>query len=138
MDICISCFFSNFNSIQWAWRLEDIGFFYRSYEQLMEHWRKALSLRIHEVSYEQLVTDHETVSREMIDFCGLDWSDRCLEFYKNKRPVQTASRVQVRQPIYNTSIGRWEKYASHLSPLREALDELGIAEDKPSADRTPS
>ena len=129
MDVGISCFFSNFNSIPWATRLEDIGAFYRSYEQLMKHWQKVLPLRMYEVSYEQLVADHETVSREMIDFCGLEWSDRCLEFYKNRRPVQTASRVQVRQPIYKTSIGRWKKYESHLAPLRESLRGAGIAEE---------
>ena len=135
MDVCISCFCANFNSIQWAWRFEDIGFFYRSYTQLMDHWQEVLPLPIHELSYEQLVADHESASRKLIEFCGLDWSERCLEFYENKRPVQTASRVQVRQPIYNTSIGRWKKYESHLSPLRKALTNRTPTGEPAIADR---
>ena len=35
--------------------------------------------------------------------------------------MRTASAVQVRQPIYRSSIGRWRPYARQLGPLIEAL-----------------
>ena len=113
----------DFNAINWAWQLEDIGNFYGEYRRLMQHWHAVLPLRMFEVSYEQLVGDQEAVSRELIDFCGLDWDDRCLEFYRDRRPVQSASRVQVRQPMYSSSIGRWRKYSKHLLPLERAIND---------------
>lgn len=72
--------------------------------------------------YEQLVDDLDTGSRAVIEFCGLEWDDRCLAFHASGRRVRTASYEQVRRPIYRSSIGRWQGYARHLGPL---LDELG-------------
>ena len=40
----------------------------------------------------------------MINFCGLDWDENCLLFYKNKSPIKTASAFQARQPIYRSSL----------------------------------
>ena len=121
MDIGMSCYFRRLHSVQWAWSLESIGAYCREYERLMDHWRKVLPSRMYEVQYEQLVTDPEAISQELIDFCGLPWDNRCLEFYKNRGAVKTASRIQVRQPVYTTSIGRWKNYKTHLEPLKKAL-----------------
>jgi tetratricopeptide (TPR) repeat protein len=122
LDVCVSCFRQN---LEWPFcDLEAVARYWRGYERLMEHWRSVLKLRICEVQYEQLVHDHETESRRLIDFCGLAWDDRCLEFATTDRPVQTPSKWQVRQPIYRSSVGNWRKYASHLGPLKQAL---GIA-----------
>ncbi len=121
MDVCLSCYLSDFGALRWAWRLEDIGFYHYQYERLMNHWHEILPLQTYDVDYEQLVADPEGVSRNLIAFCGLDWNDQCLEFHKSDRSVQTLSRVQVRQPIYNTSIGRWKHYEKYLQPLVEAL-----------------
>jgi len=87
----------------------------------MRHWREVLPLEIHEVQYEELIADQEAVSRRLIAYCDLAWDDRCLEYYKNKRAVQTASSWQVRQPIYNDSIQRWKKYEKHLDELKAGL-----------------
>jgi hypothetical protein len=91
----------------------------------MEHWRKALPMPMLEIGYEDLVRNQESVSRQLVAFCGLDWNDRCLSFYENPRPVQTASSFQVRQPAYQSSIGRWKRYEAHLQPLFDALGDAG-------------
>ena len=70
-----------------------------------------------EVEYEALVGNQEEMSRKIIDFCNLEWDQNCLEFYRNERAVQTASRVQVRKPIYNKSIGRWKYFETELSKI---------------------
>ncbi len=121
MDVCLSCYFQNFSWVNYASRLEDLGFYYRQYERLMAHWREVLPLPIHAVNYEELVHDQERVSRDIVAFCGMDWSDRCLAFHENRRAVQTASKLQVRQPLYTGSIARWKRYEKHLSPLKQAL-----------------
>jgi hypothetical protein len=88
----------------------------------MAHWQRVLPLGCLEVRYEDLVNRQEAVSRDLVAFCGLEWEERCLEFHKNPRQIQTVSAMQVRRPIYKSSIGRWKKYAAHLEPLRKALD----------------
>ena len=121
MDVCLSCYCQNFDTIRFATNLDDIGFYYRHYERMMEHWRQVMRVPIHDVVYEELVADQEVVSREMLQFCGLEWDDRCLNFQQNRRAVQTASKVQVRKPIYKSSVRRWERYAEFLGPLKDAL-----------------
>ena len=118
-DVAISCFFSNFNSIHWSWKMEDIISYYQSYRILMEHWKKTLPMKMLSVHYEELVENQEKISRSIVDFCGLDWNDDCLSFYRNERSVQTASRVQVRKPIYTKSVGRWKLFKSELSQMPE-------------------
>ena len=80
-----------------------------------------LPLEILDVQYEELVADQEGVSRAIVEFCGLDWDPRCLDFQHNDRPVSTASLFQVRRKMYTTSIGRWRRYEKHLGPLKDAL-----------------
>lgn len=122
MDVCASAFFQNFKWMPHASSIEDIAFYYRHYVRLMEHWRRVLPLPIHEVVYEAMVADPEGESRKLVAACGLDWDDSCLTFYRTKRTVQTASKLQVRQPIYRKAVNRWKPYEKHLEPLRQALE----------------
>jgi len=124
MDVCLSCYFARFTeSLNFSYNLLDAGHYYKEYERLMAHWRKVLPLRMIEVQYEELVADIETVSRRIVDFCGLEWNERCLSFYETERPVLTASNWQVRQPLYSSSVGRWRRYEKHLRLLRALLDQ---------------
>lgn len=120
-DTCLSIYFQDFTFADgnpYAWDLFEIGRYYRQYVRLMEHWRRVLPGRIHEVHYEALVNDPERISRGLIEHCGLEWDERCLEYYESRRPVHTASSWQVRQPVYRSSIGRWRRYEGHLDELR--------------------
>ena len=74
-----------------------------------------------EIDYESLVNNTERECRKIINYIGLEWDDRCLEFYKNDRIVKTASNWQVRQPIYKESLHRWKHYETFLEPLKRAL-----------------
>ncbi len=121
MDVCLSCYFQDFAWVNYATSLEDLGFYYRQYERLMRHWREVLPVPVYELEYEALVRDPEGVGRGLLAFCGLDWSDRCLAFHENRRPVRTASKLQVRRPLYASSIARWKRYESQLLPLQQAL-----------------
>ena len=122
MDTCLSCFLTYFNrGHEFKHSLAHSGHFYRLYERLMSHWKSVIDLPILDVSYEQVVADPETQSRRMIEFLGLPWDDRCLNFHEVKRPCVTASVLQVRTPIYNTSVQRWRRYERHLGPLKAAL-----------------
>jgi hypothetical protein len=123
VDTCISCFSKLFTAEQnHTYDLGELGRYYRRYQQLMEHWRRVLPPdRILDVRYEDVVADLETQARRIVSHCGLVWDDRCLSFHETDRPVRTASATQVRQPIYNSAVGRWRVYEEFLGPLLTAL-----------------
>lgn len=123
IDVCLSCYSTLFTDNQpFAYDLGELGRYYRAYAELMEHWRQVLPEgSFLDVRYEELVTDFENQTRRILDYCGLQWNDACLSFYATERPVATASWVQVRQPIYTTSAGRWRPDETLLRPLLEGL-----------------
>ena len=98
--------------------------YFRSYQRLMDHWRRVLpSDRFIEVDYEELTRAPESVIRRIIAACGLEWHDACLRPQSNPRAVQTPSKWQTRQPIYGTSVARWRRYEPWLGPLRALADD---------------
>lgn len=125
-DACLSVYFQSFTgSHPYAWDLKDIGSYYGQYHRLMKHWRSVVpSEQMLEVRYEDLVAEQEAVSRKLIDFVGLEWDPRCLEFYRVDRPVTSASHAGVRRPVYTDAVGRWRDYRKHLAPLIEALESI--------------
>jgi tetratricopeptide (TPR) repeat protein len=128
-DTCLSCWTKNFNDAHGYNRsLTDIGRYYQGYHDLMAHWRETLPMPILDVDYENYTTDLEGTARRLIDFVGLEWDPRCLEFYSVERAVRTASQWQVRQPIYKTSVQKWRSYMPELQPLLDALGPLAKAE----------
>jgi tetratricopeptide (TPR) repeat protein len=126
VDTCLSSFSRLYNHGQpHSYDLAEIGAYYRGYAKLMDHWHTVLPAgTILDMVYEELVADNETQARRLIEHCGLEWDDACLDFHKTERAVRTASVTQVRQPIYNTSVQRWKRYESHLGPLLDALGDL--------------
>jgi hypothetical protein len=122
LDTCLSAYFQDFSRThQYSYDLSNLGAFYREYLRVMQHWREVLKLPMLEVRYEELVANQEAVTRRMVEFCGLEWDERCMQFHKAKRYVATASYDQVRQPLYNKSAGRWKHYERFLEPLRKGL-----------------
>ena len=123
VDTCLSCYKQNFSRGQyWSYTLEDLAHQYDEYEKLMDYWREVLGDRFIDVDYEETVSSFESQARRLIDYIGLKWNDACLEPHKQKRDVLTASKTQVIQPVYKSSVRSWQKYESHLSPLIESLN----------------
>ena len=87
----------------------------------MDVWLEKFKTDIFVLDNENLVNNQKKVTIELLDFCGLQWEDNCMEYYKNKRQVRTASLEQVRQPINKKSIGAWESYKPHLMEMLEVL-----------------
>lgn len=124
LDTGLSCYSRDLASMPiWTCDLRAIGHVYREYERLMTHWRRVLPIPMLELAYETVVDDLEGSARLLIEYCSLEWQSACLRFHRTDRQVKTASAEQVRQPIYNTSVGRWRRFERHLAPLREILNE---------------
>jgi tetratricopeptide (TPR) repeat protein len=124
IDTCVSCYSQLFTSgLHFSYDLVELARYYRRYSELMTHWRCVLSPgTILDVSYEEVVDDLEGQARRLIDYCGLPWDDRCISFHRTRRTVKTASAVQVRKPLFRSSLQRWRRYEAGLAPL---LHELG-------------
>jgi len=122
LDTCLSCYFQNFSGNHaYAGDLENLGHYYRQYERLMLHWYKVLPVPVHTVDYEKLIDNPESVSRQLLAYSGLEWHDDCLKFHQTRRHVHTASLVQVRQPLYRSSVSRWRHYDKFLHTLKSSL-----------------
>ena len=128
LDTCLSVYFQNFfNMARYGHDFDDLAHYYGQYVRITDHWRSLLpASALLEVPYESLVADQEGWSRRMLEFVGLPWDAKCLDFQDTDRVVITASRWQVRQKISSGSVGRWRHYEKHLGPLRH-LAELPVA-----------
>ena len=127
LDQCFSMYSVRFTgSHSYTYDLEDLGKYYRLYEDLMNYWNRLYPDMIYEVSYENVVNNLEYETKKMLEYCGLNFEQNCLSFYENKRPVKTASVYQVRQKMYSSSIKRSDKFLNELDPLISALKEYEV------------
>lgn len=128
-DTCLSCFTRVFERSQLhSYDQVELGRYFINYVRLMNHWKAVLPEgSFHTVHYENLVDDIDTEARRIIAHCGLEWDDACLEFYKGRRRVRTASVQQVRQPLYTSSKAKWRKYEAKLQPLVNTIGDYAIS-----------
>jgi hypothetical protein len=124
-DNCLSIFKNYFanKSLNFAYNLDEITDFYNLYHNLMKHWKKTLPKFIMDIEYEQIVENPEQQIRILIEKCDLSWNENCLKFYKNKRPIKTASDIQARKKIYKSSINSWKNYKKNLQNPFQKLPE---------------
>jgi len=126
MDSCLSnfrqLFATGFSYYNYSLDIDDTAAYYLGFDKLLAAWRRHMPpTRYMEIHYEDIVNDQQDSTRSLLDFCGLSWNEACLRFHENAAPVATASSVQVRQPLYSGSIGRWKKYGDRLNGLRNTL-----------------
>lgn len=122
-DTCLSCYTHLFEiGHEFSYSPDNLARFYNEYKRTMAHWHDVLPEGcIFELDYERLVTESEAEARRLLEYCGLEWNPACLEFHRNRRPVQTLSQAQIREPLYRHAIGRWRHYERQLAPLWEQL-----------------
>ncbi len=116
LDTCLSCFSTHFDDqgMNFTYELDGLITYYQQYQRLMEHWRETLPQRFFEIRYEDLILNPQETIRRLLEYCDLPWDAHCLHFHESSRPVKTASSVQVRQPLYTTSLHRWRNYEKYL------------------------
>ena len=125
LDTCLSIFFLHLDPrAAWALDLLDIGHYYGQYQRLMAHWRTLYGADILDFSYESLVEQPATAVHRLLEYCGLEWDERCLQPTLAADPVKTASVWQVREPLHGRSRGRSRRYAAQMSALASYLEDL--------------
>jgi len=122
-DSCISMYTEYFpDAVPYSYDLLKLGAFYKQYERIMNHWRSVIpASSMIEIDYENLVKDQVRESRRLVKFIGLEWDDSCVDFHRKSRRVHTASDLQVKRPMYSSSIGRWKHYEKHLEALEQGF-----------------
>lgn len=122
-DTCISIF-SNyfFKHHPYANDQQELGSYYKLYENLMDHWHRLLPGSIYDISYEDLIANQHEQTMNLLRFCGLEWDDACLAFHDSKRTVKTLSVEQVRKPLYRSSVNKWQHYQDCFEALFTTLD----------------
>ena len=127
LDACFAIYKTMFIGIYpFSYDLEELGLYYLAYRRLVDHWQDVLGDALYCVAYEDIVENTEAEVRELLEYCNLEWESQCIEFYNNPAPATTASAVQVRQPIYHSSVGRWKHYRDELGPLINIFEQNGI------------
>jgi hypothetical protein len=123
MDACWAIYKTHFQGkFSFSYDQVELAEYYLAFRRLAQHWRTALPPGVLlEIDYEDVVTNQEAVSRKLVAFLGLPWDDDVLRFHESQVPSATASAVQVRRPIYASSIGKWRHHADGLAPLRARL-----------------
>jgi tetratricopeptide (TPR) repeat protein len=120
---CWSIYKTNFNntSIGYSYNIDDLTGFYGLYTDLMDFWHQLFPGKIYDMCYEDLTINQEKETDKLLQYCELDWDENCLSFHQNKRAVQTASSIQVREKMYQGSSEAWKKHEAYLKPLIKAL-----------------
>jgi len=122
LDNCLSAFFAHLDPrMAYAQNLESVADWYQQYQRLMAHWKRLYPDDIFDFNYDNVVRDPEPQIARMLSFLGLDWEDACLKPHSVTGVVRTASSWQVREPLYQSSSGRYRNYLSHIKPLIEAF-----------------
>jgi tetratricopeptide (TPR) repeat protein len=123
LDACWAIYKAHFQGkFSFSYHQIELAEYYLAYRRLTRHWRATLPPDVLlEINYEDIVSDQSAASRRLIGFLGLKWDDEVLRFHQSAAPSATASAVQVRRPIYASSVGKWRHHAERLAPLRARL-----------------
>jgi tetratricopeptide (TPR) repeat protein len=130
LDTCYAVYKQLFvDAYPFSYDLEELARYYAAYDRLMRHWDRVLPDVVYTIEYEKLVDHFEPEVHRLLEHCGLDYEEACLRFHENRTASTTASTVQVRQPVYRSSVGKWRQYSAQLAPLIAKLEGEGIALD---------
>ena len=109
--------------MDWTYSQENIIRYIKIYKEIMSFWKEKIPNYIYDLQYEDLVNNQEEVSKKIIQFCDLEWNEKCLKFYESTSPVRTVSLHQSRQPMYKKSVNLNSKYTKYQD-FFEKLDKL--------------
>tara|TARA_B110000027_G_scaffold129064_1_gene150189 strand:+ start:3223 stop:4782 length:1560 start_codon:yes stop_codon:yes gene_type:complete len=124
-DNCLSLYKNFFDeNLNFSYDQDDLSKFYKEYIDLMSFWNNNIPQFIHNIKYEELISNSENEIKNLLNFCDLDWEKSCLEFYKNKRAIKTVSSAQVRKFFYSSSIDSYKNYEKFLTNLNSSLDKI--------------
>ncbi len=122
MATCWSIYKYYFPGNEYSYNQEDTAAYYGLYQDLMSFWSGVYPNKMYDFLYEDLTSNQEEETRNILKYCDLDWDDNCLNFHNNNTAVKTTSAMQVKQKMYQGSSEAWKKHESYLQPLIKGLN----------------
>jgi len=111
----MSIFQNNLTEVAWAHDLNNIFKYVNNYLQSIETYNLENPNFVYGLQYEKLINNPEEESKKLMEFCGLPWSKKCLEFYKREDIFsKTTSNIQIRQAVYKHSLDKYLPYKKML------------------------
>ena len=128
VEACLACYRQWFASgTDFAYDLDEMADYCIDFIRLTRFWLQQYPDRVFDLEYEALLADPETVTRRLLDFCGLPFDPACVAFHQTQRTViSAASAGQVRQPLRRDT-ARAARYGHLLDELRQRLCDAGLA-----------
>jgi tetratricopeptide (TPR) repeat protein len=120
LETCFSCYRQFLPGHEYARTFDGLAAFWRQFDLSIRNALALYPANLLEVVYERLIAEPEREIRRLLDFCGLPFDPRCLEFHTTQRDVRSPSAMQVRQPLRRDT-ARAPRYGALLDPLRAAL-----------------
>ena len=110
--------YQNFLSkITWSHSIDNILEYIDNYLKIIDNFKKKYPDKIYTVELDKLTRDPIDISRDLFNFCNLEWDRKCLEFYKRDDLVsKTASNQQIRNEILKNNIKEYEAYKEFFHP----------------------
>lgn len=121
-DNCLSLYKNSFDDgLDWTYNQDSLVRYYKGYEDIMQFWQKIFPEYIYNINYEKLIEEPKKNVEELLKYCDLEFEEKCLEFYKNKRPIKTVSAAQAREPIYKSSVSSYKNYEKFMEEFFSKL-----------------
>ncbi|HZF25148.1 MAG TPA: sulfotransferase [Steroidobacteraceae bacterium] len=122
LDVCVSVMSNNLtHGFNCGYRIEDTVHHLAAVFDLVQHYRRELTLSEHVLKYEAFVADQEGETRRLLEYLGLPFEAGCLSFHENRRHAPTPSYAQVTERLNDRSLDRYRHYALHLQPFLPQL-----------------
>ena len=110
--------------LEWTYNEDNLINYYKNYKTMMKFWKKIFPNYIYDLVYEKLINNPEEEIKNLINFCDLNWDDKCLNFYKTKRSIKTLSVAEARKPIYKSSLSSSLNYEPFLKDSFDKLENI--------------
>ena len=111
----------------WTHSLSNILAYMDNYLKVMKYFKKKHKDKIYSINIEELTKNDVLFSKEIYNFCNLEWSEESLEFYKRKDLLsKTASNVQIREKIFKYDNSKYKVYQKYILEFENKYSWLKI------------
>ena len=116
-QIIVSMYQNFLSKITWSHSIDNILEYIDNYLKTVDTFKKKYPDEIYIVELDELTKNPLDRTKDLFNFCNLEWNQKCLEFYKRDDLIsKTASNQQVRYKIFNNSAKKYEDYKEFFHP----------------------
>ena len=103
------------NNLPWSHKIKDIKKYISIYNYKLCNVEKNYSKNILNVELKKLTEFPKDISKEIMSFCKLKWSEKVLKYYQRKDLIcTTASNIQIREKIFKYNSAKFLPYKDYF------------------------